>query len=284
MTDTPNITSASLGDASIEYLDYGGTGPALVMLHATGFLPWLWHPIARELRASYRVIAPFFCDHRTAEPETGGLRWSILADDLVRFCEALALDRPLLAGHSMGATVMTLAAARRVDLARGMVLIEPIFLPSELYRMNMSVDQHPLAAKAIRRRMVWSDLVEAREYLQSKNLFSRFDPEMLELYLRFGLVSGDTGGLTLVCTPRREASLFMGSVHEDPWPLLPAITTPTLVVEGGRSENKAFIDLHRAASLLPRGAYRCVEEAGHLVPMEQPRETASLIKEYFDTL
>lgn len=282
MIDTPEIRSIDLGEAAIEFLDYGGSGPALIMMHATGFLPWLWHPIARDLRDRYRVLAPYFCDHRPTEPETGGLRWRILADDLCLFCAALNLKNPNLVGHSMGATVMTLANASHGPLAARMILIEPIFLPSDFYSMNITVDQHPLAAKSIKRRNSWSDLDEAREYLQARPLFSRWDPEMLEIYLRFGMVPGETGGLRLACSPRREAALFMGSVHEDPWPSIPAITTPTLVIEGGESDNRAFIDLKRAAALFPRGEYRCVEGAGHLIPMEKPREIAQIIKEYLN--
>jgi len=83
----PLIQREKIDDsAAIEYLLYEGSGPIILFLHGTGFLPWTWHPIARRLNKEYRIIVPFFCDHRTAEPEEGGLKWKILADDLCEFC------------------------------------------------------------------------------------------------------------------------------------------------------------------------------------------------------
>ncbi len=49
----PETRVQDIGDAEVPYLVYAGNGPALVLVHATGFLPWLWHPIARELADSY---------------------------------------------------------------------------------------------------------------------------------------------------------------------------------------------------------------------------------------
>ncbi len=277
----PKVCTQNIGDHDIEYLDYGGSGPVLIMLHATGFLPWLWHPVARRLCGDYRVIAPWFCDHREGEPEEGGVSWAVLAEDLCELCRRLELERPFLVGHSMGATVMTIAGAIHGQKARGMVFFEPIYLPEQVYEIDMTVDQHPLASKSIRRRNHWENHDAARDYLRSKKLFAAWDDEVLDLYLEYGMISGDTGGLTLACHPRREASLFMGGGHRNPWPLLEKLVSPVLVVEGETSENRAFIDLKKAASLIPGGEYHLVEGAGHLIPMEKPAESAELISSFF---
>ncbi len=279
----PEVRFLDIRDAEIQYLHYPGDGPALVMLHATGFLPWLWHPIARALAGRFTVLAPYFCDHRDAPPEDGGLSWQRLAEDLLAFSDGLGLERPLMVGHSMGGTVITLAAAARPGWARSLVLIEPIFLPSEFYRLNIGMDQHPLASKSIRRRNHWCDAAEARAYLREKPLFAKWDEEMLELYIRYGMAAADTGGLELVCQPRREASLFMGGIHLDPWPLLDRIDCPVLVVEGETSGNRDYIDLARAASLFPQGRFLRIERTGHLIPMERPRETVRIIRGFFDS-
>ncbi len=277
----PSLREKNIGDTAIEYLHYDGDGPTIMMLHATGFLPWLWHPIARKLAGKYRIIAPYFCDHRHAEPEDGGLGWMILAEDLCHFCEALDIGPPYLVGHSMGATVMAIANAAHGSPAERMVIIEPIFLPEDIYRVKISVDQHPLASKSIKRRNHWESRATAKEYLRSRALFKNWDDEMLDLYVRHGMVDGPTEGLTLACSPRREASLFMGGMQFDPWPLLPKLSCPVLVVEGEESENRQFIDLKKAASLMPRGEYISVPGAGHLVPMEKPSQTADMIQEFF---
>ncbi len=282
MKKEPDISTCNIGDTEISYLDYEGNGPVIIFLHATGFLPWLWHPVARELSGTYRVLAPYFCDHRHAEPEDGGLEWFVLAEDLCAFCESMDIQKPFLVGHSMGSTVITLASATsRSFNPEKAVLIEPIYLPEFVYDMQLSVEQHPLAAKSIKRKHTWESEDELREYLRKKKLFANWDSEMLDLYVRYGMNGTDAGGLTLSCHPRREASLFMGGAHHNPWPLLRGVTCPVLVVEGGESENREHIDLKKAASLFPRGEYLCVEEAGHLVPMEQPGTVVTIVKDFF---
>ena len=284
MKDTqrhPDVLTQSIGDTLLTYLLYEGKGPTLVMLHATGFLPWLWHPIARSLSSSCRVIAPYFCDHRESDPDEGGLNWMTLAGDFSDFCGALKVEKPFLVGHSMGATVLTIAAALHDVKPAAMVLIEPIFLPRDFYSPDIEVKDHPLAAKSIQRRNQWRDASEARDYLQSRTLFKPWDEEMLSLYIQHGMRERPEGGLELSCSPRREAALFMGGVQYDPWPLLPRVTCPVLVIEGEQSDNRHFIDLKKITSLFPDATHRMIRNAGHLVPMEKPAETTAVIREFF---
>lgn len=277
----PQTLEQDIGDASLSYLLYDGNGPTIVMLHATGFLPWLWHPIARELAPSCRVIAPYFCDHRDTDPVQGGLSWLQIALDLTNFCHRLGLDRPLLVGHSMGATILTIAHAQAGLAARGMLLIEPIFLPQNYYRMPITVEEHPLASKAIRRTNFWPDEETALDYLRSRALFQRWDEEMLRLYIRHGMISSDAGGLKLTCSPEKEAALFMGVMQYDPWPLLPRVTCPVMILEGEESENRGFIDLQGAMSLMPHAvSYRMIPDAGHLIPMEQPATVTEILRDF----
>ena len=281
MDKLPVTKTCVTSDFSIEYLHYPSDGPDLLMLHATGFLPWLWHPIALGLSDSYNIIVPYYCDHREAEPNDGGVKWDIVADDLYKFCAALNIKNPFVTGHSMGGTVLVLCAALHDFRPEGMVLIEPIFLPDYIYNIKMTVEQHPLASKSINRRNEWDNIDEAAMYFKNKKLFSRWDSEMLDLYIKYGICSDDRGKLKLTCHPKKEASHFMGGNAFNPWPLLPKIECPVLVVEGGLSENRTFIDYKKAAALFPKGTYHEMKEAGHLAPMEKPAETAGLIKNFF---
>jgi len=277
----PTLLTQGIGDADLSYLFYEGDGPVIVLMHATGFSPWLWHPIARELAPRWCVIAPYFCDHREADPEQGGLSWLTIAADLARFCTLLGLDRPAFVGHSMGATISAITHATFGIKARGLILIEPIFFPKDFYTLQITVEQHPLAAKSIRRKDRWSNREEARAYLHAKTLFKDWDPEMLDLYIDHGMKEAEGGGLQLACSPRREAALFMGDMRYDPWPVLPQVSCPTLILEGEESMNREFIDLKMATSAIPQSIYRMIGHAGHLIPMEKPKLTLEIIEEFF---
>ncbi|MCL2155103.1 MAG: alpha/beta hydrolase [Leptospirales bacterium] len=276
----PLIKTCALQDFSIEYLHYPSDGPDLLMLHATGFFPWLWHPIARALSDYYNIIVPYFCDHRDADPEDGVL-WSILAEDLYKFCDSLDIKNPFAVGHSMGGAVLTLCAALHDFNPKSMVLIEPIFLPPIVYTMKLTVEKHPLASKSINRRYEWDSEDDVYSYFKSKKLFSRWDSEMLDIYVKYGMSKEENGKLKLLCHPRKEAALFMGVNAIEPWPLLPTIECPILVVEGGFGENRSYIDFKNAASLFPNGTFCEVDGAGHLLPMEKPIVTSELIKNFF---
>jgi len=279
----PELTTQNMGDIGLPYLSYDGQGETLILVHATGFVSWLWHPIARELSSSYRVIVPHIVDYRESDPEKGGLNWAIIAKDIYDFCRKSGIETPFLVGHSMGATVLTLAVALHGLKAKAMILIEPILLSRAFYRMGMGVEDHPLAARAIKRTNYWQGPSQALEYLKSRPLFKTWDEEVLTLYVRYGMTDGRDGGLRLVCSPQTEAALFMGGVQFDPWPYLSRVSCPVLVVEGERSENHTFVDLQKALSLLPHACHQVVAGAGHLIPMERPGETARIVRDFFRT-
>jgi pimeloyl-ACP methyl ester carboxylesterase len=281
MTDVvPKTRFQPIGDVELQFLEYSGGRPPIILMHATGFLPWLWHPIARRLAGSHRVLAPYFCDHRKAELDDGGLRWMTLADDMARFCTELDIRKPILVGHSMGGTVMALAAAAFHLEAAGLILIEPIFYPDDYYNTRIEVEDHPLASKSLRRRSQWEDAASLKAYLKSKPLFARWDDEFLDLYIEHGTVPKPDVGLELTCPPPREAALFMGGMHYNPWPLLPEIQCPVLVLEGADSANRSFINLEKVAASFPHGRFQRMADAGHLLVMEKPVEVLKIIETF----
>jgi pimeloyl-ACP methyl ester carboxylesterase len=278
--EIPELQYHDIGDVQLPYLYYEGEPPDMLFAHATGFLPWLWHPIIEGLTPHRRSWAPYICNYRNCDPEKGGLSWDVIARDLISFCSSKNIDRHFAVGHSMGATVLTIASALFGLQPCGMILIEPIFLPEEFYAMDIKLKDHPLAAQSIKRKNKWSDEHSALEYLKSKSLFAGWDERMLKFYIQYGMQKQAEGELTLRCDPRSEAALFMGGKSTNPWPLLKELTCPVLIVEGEKSTNKEFIDLKKATSRLQKGRYASVRGAGHLIPMEKPKEIAKIIQDF----
>ncbi|HQL00006.1 MAG TPA: alpha/beta hydrolase [Smithellaceae bacterium] len=279
----PDLKYQDVGGAQLPYLFYEGGAPQMLFVHATGFLPWLWHPIIAQFVPGHSVWAPYICNYRSCNPYEGGLSWDVVAQDLAAFCRAQQIDHPVVIGHSMGATVISIATALYGLTPEKMILIEPIFLPDEFYRMKPSVKDHPLASRSIKRVNYWKSEDEAMAYLKSRSFFSDWNDEILSLYKQFGMEKLDAGDMQLTCTPQSEAAMFMGGWSIDPWPLLPKISCPALVIEGLKSPNVGLVDIRRAVSALPRGIYESVADAGHLIPMEKPAEIASIIGEFAAT-
>lgn len=269
-----------VGGVQLPYLHYEGGDPQILFAHATGFLPWLWHPIIEYLTPHHEAWVPYICNYRDCDPEHGGLGWDVIAKDLSVLCSSQNIKNHLAVGHSMGATVLTIAAALFGMRPRAMILIEPIFLPEEFYSMDIKLKDHPLASQSIKRKNSWKDEEAALEYLKSKSLFAGWDEQMLRFYLQYGMEKQQEGELKLACSPRNEAAMFMGGKSTNPWPLLKKLTCPVLIVEGEKSTNKEFVDLRKAVSLLNNGRYISVSGAGHLIPMQKPQEVAKIIKEF----
>jgi len=277
--EIPLLKMHDVGGARLPYLYYEGEPPQILFAHATGFLPWLWHPIIEELAPHHQAWAPYICNYRDCDPERG-LGWNVIARDLISLCSSQNITDNLAVGHSMGATVLTIASALFGLQPRGMILIEPIFLPEEFYLMDIKLKDHPLASQSIKRKNSWKDEEAALDYLKSKSLFAGWDEQMLQFYLQYGMEKQAEGDLKLTCAPRNEAALFMGGKSTDPWPLLKELKCPVLILEGEKSTNKEFVDLKKAVSALRDGRYLSIPGAGHLIPMQKPKEVAKIIKEF----
>lgn len=271
-----------VGGAEFPYLFFPGETSVrpIVFVHATGFIPWLWQPVIEAISPRGDVWAPFICNYRQCDPEKGGLAWSVIAQDLARFCKSQKIREPLIVGHSMGATVSVMAFGLSGLKPRGMVLIEPIFLPEAFYNSSTVVKDHPLASKAIKRKNHWSNEEEAIAYLKSRPLFDGWDERILRLYVEYGMQKQKKGHLALTCSPQSEAAIFMGGRKTNPWPMLKGVTCPVLVVEAEGSENEKFVDVKKMAALLREGEYKSIAGAGHLVSMQKPEEIAGIIKEF----
>ena len=284
-TKIPKLVQVDIGGANLPYLHYHGGATHFIFVHATGFIPWLWHPVIRELPPQCSVWAPFINDYRVCDPhKKEGFSWDVIAHDLSVFCERLGIDRPVFVGHSMGATVSALAVGKYGVRARSLILVEPIFLPEAQYAMAFDIESSPLASKSIRRRNHWKDEAEAWSYLKRNAFFASWDEEVLHLYHEYGMQRQEKGDLRLLCSPRSEAAIFIGARYIDPWPFLKEIACPVMIVEGEKSELQGVVDIRKMLSLLPRGRHTVVAGAAHLVSMEKPQVITRIIREIFPEL
>ena len=105
----------------IYYRDYGN-GTPLILLHGGTRTHKQWDPFIPQFSKRYRVITPDSRGHgRTINPSPG-LSYSLMADDLAAFIEALDLDRPIIFGFSDGGQTALELGMRYPELARGLVV------------------------------------------------------------------------------------------------------------------------------------------------------------------
>ncbi len=111
----------------VHYYRTGGNKPPLVLCHGATDDGLCWTPVAKALEADYDVIMPDARWHGLSDGPANKSTPAVLADDLYEFVVALKLEKPILAGHSMGAHSAFLVTARHPALMRATILEDPAF-------------------------------------------------------------------------------------------------------------------------------------------------------------
>src|SRR5437899_12400196 len=116
----PDWSSADVETNGIRmhYYRTGGDKHPLVLAHGATDSGLCWTPVARALEADYDVIMPDARGHGLSDAPESGYDHETRAADLASFIEALKLERPVVGGHSMGASQTLRFAAAYPDMRR----------------------------------------------------------------------------------------------------------------------------------------------------------------------
>jgi pimeloyl-ACP methyl ester carboxylesterase len=116
----------SLDGVPIVYEERGGGSPALVLVHGWCGERGFWRATLEALAPAHRVLALDLAGHGSSGADRA--RWTLasLADDVVAVVEASGAEDVILVGHSMGAPVALLAAARLATRVRGVIGVDSL--------------------------------------------------------------------------------------------------------------------------------------------------------------
>ncbi|MEZ5400125.1 MAG: alpha/beta hydrolase [Bryobacteraceae bacterium] len=113
----------------IHYWRTGGAKPPMVLLHGSSDDGLCWTALARELEGRYDVIMPDARGHGQSDPPSASDPADAQVDDLAGLIRELKLDKPIVMGHSMGASAAAWFGAKYPDMARAIILEDPGLLP-----------------------------------------------------------------------------------------------------------------------------------------------------------
>jgi pimeloyl-ACP methyl ester carboxylesterase len=273
---TPRRLSLPERGVDIALLDWGGTGPLVLLHHANGFCKGVWGLVADALRHDCRVVAMDARGHgdssRPADPDA--YTWSAFAEDVAAVAARLAAEQgapvALGIGHSFGGTAMLSAAARHHDRFDALLLVDPVTPPppSAPPPPGRGARTTRLIEGARKRRSRWPSSAAARAHFGERSLFARCDPRALDLYVADGLRTGADGAVELKCSGSTEAAIFAQSGRIDVFALAREVITPTVILWATDG------DFPRAVYETIAGSMRTgrvdTVDTGHLVPLERP--------------
>jgi len=263
-----------------------GSGPTLLLLHATGFHARCWDATVAALPDDWHVIALDLPGHGRSYRPASLADWLSTGDDVAAFVQRRCPAGVVAVGHSMGGFVAARVAALMPQQISALLLVDPVMMAPEYYGNapdNLSGDasDHPVA----RRRNVWESADQMILHFSRREPYAHWRPEVLADYCRYGLVrAGDAEQLELACPPLLEASAYMGSWRNNPYDWVGQIACPTTILRARSTNRKGPMDFSvspTAASLVHAiaGAKDLHwPEISHFIPMEVPDRLAGLIR------
>ncbi len=236
--------------------DVRGSGPVLLLLHAFPLGLSMWDPQVEALSASHRVAR--FDARGFGGSALGSEPFSMarIADDAAGVLDALAADKAVVVGCSMGGYAALAFARRHPRRLNGLVLQDT--------RAGADSEE----AKATRATLAARVLAEGAEAAVQALLpgllgatSQRSRPALVELVRE-----------RILAAPRQAlaAALHGLAARDDSRGLLPAIQVPTLVLVGEEDRLTPPAEAELIASAIPEARLETIPQAGHLANLENP--------------
>ncbi len=281
----------------------------IVFSHANGFPAATYRQLFEHWRgAGWRVLAlpKFGHDSRFAVTSN----WPQLRDELLHFIDVQRAAPAYLVGHSLGGYLSLLAASRRPEVARGIVLLDSPVLPNwmgrtvQFFKASGIGERFSPGHVSKRRREHWPSVDAARAHFAAKPVFARWAEGVLEDYLACGLESAPRptntssapqGGLSSPAKPDLLKTASSGETAQHlsfsrriettiyntlPHHLARLLRThpphcPVAFVAGTRSEEMRRVGLSEVKRIARLRI--TLLDGSHLFPMEQPQATANAV-------
>ena len=260
----------------LHYLDWGGDGPPIVLLHATGFLGPIYRPIAQALTAIGHVYSYDQRGHGDSErPGNDIYGWDITAGDLEGFILAMGFKNVRGIGHSAGATAIGVVASGRPDLISRAMLIEPV-----IFDVNDPMVRRPseMRERTLKRKRSFESVEAMFRNFEHKPPYATWRKEILREYCELGTHVGADGKRVLKCHPEVEAEIYATSRNFDGLAYLMRCNAPLLILFGEKTDAPGLALAPRLAA----DSRRIVIVPGttHFIPMEEPELTARMALEF----
>lgn len=271
------------GDARGTIIHAAGGNDArgtILFSHANGFPAGTYRVLFDLWReAGYQVVAVARYGHDPAYPVTSN--WPRLRDQLLDAVPPQAAPVHLV-GHSLGGYLSLLAACRRPDIARSVVLLDsPVVAGWRAHGVHVAkltglVRRVSPGRVSRTRRHHWPDREAALQHFAAKSVFARWAPPVLADYVAAGIEPDPAGGVRLAFDRAIETRIYDTLPHHFGTLLRrhpPGC--PVHFIGGTRSREVRQVGMAMTRAVT-QGRIGWIE-GGHLFPMEQPQQTAQAV-------
>ncbi len=277
-------------DGPVHYVDFGGEGPPMVLVHGLGGSHLNWLASAPLLTKSRRVLAPDLSGFGLTPPGSRGAGIAanrrVLDDFLRRFAPA---GDAVVVGNSMGGLITMMEAAAAPELVATAVLVTPALPPVSA--------RHTTLDTALRLGLPLLPFVGpriAQRYRSTVPLEQQVDETLEMLCVDPDRVTPEFRAASLDMARRRrdmdwdiaafvEASRSIAAVltrRRRFVSMVQRIECPVLVVHGEHDPIVPVAAARWLEKLRPDFRYAYFADAGHIPHVETAAEFASTVEEF----
>lgn len=252
----------------IHYVDWGGSGKPLVMVHGLDRVARTFDHLAVRFSPAYRVIAIDMRGHGDSGWDPKG-RYLVEdhVGDLEGVVQQLGLRDLTLWGNSTGGRVVQVFAGKHPDLV-SRVISEDVG-PE---RPRQIADNY--ARRVKQEQAGWAS--EDELLAQMKKTNPRMSPAVLEAYVRYGTKKRTDGRVEW----KRDPQLVNGFIATDLWRFVREIKSPILYILGGRSNIVPLETQEELKKTLPNAQLATVADVGHYPSDEKPDEVVAIVNRF----
>ena len=141
------------GGVTLAYEDINPGSPPMLFVHGWGCDHSVFAPQAEFFSRSHRVVSVDLRGHGRSDAPHQDYTMAVFADDIAWLCTELALNKPVVVGHSMGGNVALEFAARYPEIPASIVLVDSVILPRKSFSIGCSRLQKRCEGRTIKRHI-----------------------------------------------------------------------------------------------------------------------------------
>ncbi len=270
--------------------------PVMVMVHGVTDNGLCWTTLAEKLQDSYDIYMLDARGHGLTDPFTSADNGETLVKDVVAFVQSMKWEKPILVGHSMGAATVMRVGAEYPDLAKAVIMLDPMLggfpggRPASTPGRDTVRNRPPATAQSPQSTApdrLSVNMFGAPEMLVTQNNY-RFEdlvatgrrqfPKWGDMDVYYWALSKKQyhGAYTTHAWQAMSGTMGIGNA-------LSKITVPALVLKADASPEVRKTN-EEAAGVIQKGKLVHIDGSGHNLHHDQLARTTEVLKEFLKTL
>jgi 2-(acetamidomethylene)succinate hydrolase len=260
-----------LPEGRLRVLTFGDGKEAVVFLHGLSGVADVWRPTVAHLPSGRRYLAIDQRGHgQSFAPETGYTA-AAMATDVEQAIAAFGSPVHLV-GHSMGARIAIVLAARRPHLLRSVAVVD---IGPEASKANIESTVRGVLSRPER----FANRDEAVSFA-----FRNREPTEQDVRIFLARLAPATdGGLTWRSPAPALCDVVTRQRSKSYWREWRSIRVPALFIHGGASNEVSVAIADRMRQENPSVAFERFEGVGHNIPLIAPDKLAATLEKFWTT-